>query len=579
LNPTDGPTSGPTSVPDDGTVAGFIASNPNLTQLNRLVQRAGFEDDLASDTLMFTQFAGTDEAFNAIPPAFQFILFENDEFLPHLRNLLLYNILMGEFFEADFTDGAVVTAFNRENFEVTLNPFQVNGIAVSDANNDVSNGVVHIIDDVLTPSWVPRTLINRLEQDTDLSITLEFLNLAGISPGISQVASGNFTLLAPSNQAWIDLGEEVLVFLSDPANVESLQSVLLYHILPGVFVREELFSSRLDTFQGNFVTVSVTPGLRFNQAQVLAVDILANNGVLHKINAVLNFGNGVGADTILDFIAETPELSTFFGGLQRAGLSPTLARDDVAVTVFAPTNAAFNALPNDLLQLLFVNDEFILHLQNLLLYHILTEVIASGDFVNESQIGAANGEGLSITTNPLQVNGRPVQVADVTATNGLTHVLGGVLLPGWVFNSLAARIINDPELSILGEFLELAGISLTPQAALTVLGPTNAAWNKLGFGRLQELRNPLNVLELTDILGFHVGFPIFTSNELVIGAKITTFQGDGTGVVTVTATGPITFNGVDNARSPAVLQVANILAFNGILHKIDTVLDPLDSRP
>jgi uncharacterized surface protein with fasciclin (FAS1) repeats len=153
------------------------------------------------------------------------------------------------------------------------------------------------------------------------------------------------------------------------------------------------------------------------------------------------------------------------------------------------------------------------------------------------------------------------------------------LLPSWVNNSVAARVSKDPDLSILNEFLGLAGIDLSPSGTLTLLAPNDAAWNALGFARLAQLRAEANRDELINILAYHLGVPIFTSNELAVGVKIITFQGGNTGVVTVTSNDPITFNEVDNAVSPAVLLVRNILANNGVVHKIDAVLDPLDSRP
>jgi hypothetical protein len=78
--------------------------------------------------------------------------------------------------------------------------------------------------------------------------------------------------------------------------------------------------------------VSATPRIRFNQLVDGGRDILANNGVLQKINSVLDFQQGIGGDTILDFIAERAELSTFFGGLQRAGLIEALANDAGTLT-------------------------------------------------------------------------------------------------------------------------------------------------------------------------------------------------------------------------------------------------------
>jgi transforming growth factor-beta-induced protein len=428
---------------------------------------------------------------------------------------------MGELFEDDFTEGEALQTFNGETVEVTLNPFRVNGVSITGADNDVSNGAVQIIDDILTPSWVPRTLLNRVQQDTDLSITLDFLTLSGFSPGINQPAFGNFTLLAPTDTAWIALGSDLLASLADPVNLEALQDVILYHILDGVFTLAELFPSRISTFQGNFVTVSVTPRLRFDQALVVAGgrDILANNGVLQKIDSVLDFNQGVGGDSIFDFIAVTPDLSIFLGALQRSGLGPALANDDGTLTVFAPTNAAFNALPAALREILLVNNEFLVHLQSLLLYHILPQIIASEDFVNDSNIVTTNGESVNVLTDLLRVNLLPFQSTDFNATNGFTNTILGVLLPSWVFNTLASRVANDPDLSILNDFFNLAGIDLTPDGALTLLAPINAAWNALGFVRLQQLRDPANRAELINILAFMSEHPFSQQMSLASASK------------------------------------------------------------
>ena len=585
-NPTSIPTSGPTSIPtsgptlapspgtsNDGTVAGFIATNPELTQLDRAILRAGFTDPLSGPG-PFTTFAGTDTAFDAIPAVFQTILFENDEFLPHLRDLLLYNILMGEVFEADFVAGPITT-LNQENIAVTLNPLRLNGVVViSGPDNDVSNGVVQITADVLTPSWVPNSLKLRLEQDPDLSITNELIGLSGLD---LTVVGQELTLFAPIDAAWeADVGVEGLTFLRDPANIEVLQVILLYHITQGIFVLTELFPRRITTFEGGFVTVSVNP-LRINTAVVLTVDTLANNGVLHRINRVLDFTAGVGGDTILDFVAGQADLSITFGALQRAGFSDPLAAD-ATLTFFAPVNAAWQVLPQIFIEILLENNEFIVHLQNLLLYHLLGETLFEADFVNMSPLTTLNAENVGIQTNPLRVNGLPVQLPDNTATNGVTHTLNGLLAPSWILNSLASRVMNDPDLSLFGEFLTIADFNLGLAGELTLLGPNNAAWNALGFPRLTFLRN--NPSETQTILAYHISIPIFTANELFVGLELPTAQG---GVVTVTTldgnASILRFNESPTALAPAQATALDILAFNGVLHKIDTVLDPADSMP
>jgi uncharacterized surface protein with fasciclin (FAS1) repeats len=244
-------------------------------------------------------------------------------------------------------------------------------------------------------------------------------------------------------------------------------------------------------------------------------------------------------------------------------------------------------LPN-LRELLFFANEFIVHLRDLLLYHILPQTIALEDFFNNTDLRTAdlrtaNRENvrfvniLTNNTNNLTVQNRNIISTDIIATNGFTNTIDGVLLPSWVFNTLTSRVALDPDLSILNEFLNSTGIGLiVPAETFTLLAPTNAAWNA-NETRLSFLRSEAGRDELIDILLYHFGSPIFTVDELDVGVRIATVL---FGLpVTVTSNNPIgniTFNGFVNASSPAVLLVPNILANNGVLHKIDAVLDPLD---
>jgi uncharacterized surface protein with fasciclin (FAS1) repeats len=79
----------------------------------------------------------------------------------------------------------------------------------------------------------------------------------------------------------------VVAFLTDPANVVQLRAILAYHVLPGVFTSAELTARPLLALQGNDVAVTTDPVLRFNTAGVVEADILANNGVVFKIDEVL----------------------------------------------------------------------------------------------------------------------------------------------------------------------------------------------------------------------------------------------------------------------------------------------------
>jgi transforming growth factor-beta-induced protein len=488
------------------------------------------------------------------------LFFENDSFIPHLRKLLLHHILPTKRLAADFIDSTNATTLSGENLLVLQNRTRVNGILIDEADIEVSNGVVHVINDVLTPSWVFASLQSRIAGDADLSTLFSLMNLIGLSIG----NLGEYTFLAPTNDAFFTLGEETMAVLSNTDNTSLLSKFLLYHILPGVYTLPELLPSRLETFEGGVVTIAVNPA-RFNGVTVAEGDILANNGALHKINNVLFFENGVKGDTVLDFVADNPDLSTFFGALQRSGIDTPLSQA-ASLTIFAPTNDAFSEVSRSLRQRLFFNNEFLPHLQDLILYHILGGEVFSSGFANGTVLNALNQQQVGIRTEPVAVNGYPILSVDNDVSNGVVHTIEGVLLPSWVFNSIANLVVASSGLSTLSSLLVLAGIDLSGAGAVTLLAPTNAAFNAVQQNDLQALTNPDNVDLRQAFLAKHVVQGIYTAFRLKAGQELPTIIGDA--LVTVTSINPVVLDGV------ATFVFNDALTSNGVIHAINTVLDP-----
>lgn len=99
-------------------------------------------------------------------------------------------------------------------------------------------------------------------------------------------------------------------------------------------------------------------------------------------------------------------------------------------TVFAPTNAAFDALPVGTLETL-TKKENQRQLRDILEYHVLLGVYKSGDFVNGRKMGTADGRPVEITVNgdgTVLINGGKI-IATVEASNGIIHVIDRVLVP------------------------------------------------------------------------------------------------------------------------------------------------------
>lgn len=142
-------------------------------------------------------------------------------------------------------------------------------------------------------------------------------------------------------------------------------------------------------------------------------------------------------DTIADIVVGNEDFSTLLAAVEAAGLTDTLADPDATLTVFAPTNAAFEAALADLgltaEELLASPD-----LEGILTYHVLGEVVTSGDIAEagteEIAVDTLNGAQLIVVVGDDGSVGfadtdAMVTTADVEASNGVIHIVDGVLLP------------------------------------------------------------------------------------------------------------------------------------------------------
>jgi uncharacterized surface protein with fasciclin (FAS1) repeats len=239
----------------------------------------------------FTLFAPTDNAFKNLPIGTTDLLFKNKKFLPHL-NLFLFNHLLGaELLSEEITNGLVLGTFSGEAIQFNIDPLTgdilVNGIIITKTDERVKNGVVQEIDsNALSPSWVFSSLTGRVAQIGDTSIFLALIQQAGIDLTVA----GEFTLLAPVNSAFANLPATTQACVVNPLNVLILQEILLFHVLEKEVLLLANFEDgkKYKTLAKEKVKATRDP-LRFEgNASVLGGDILANNGVVHIIDSVLD---------------------------------------------------------------------------------------------------------------------------------------------------------------------------------------------------------------------------------------------------------------------------------------------------
>ena len=135
------------------------------------------------------------------------------------------------------------------------------------------------------------------------------------------------------------------------------------------------------------------------------------------------------AKDIVDIAAGSADHSTLVAAVKAAGLVETL-KGAGPFTVFAPTNAAFNALPAGTVDNL-LKPENKADLTNVLTYHVVAGTLKAADLTNGQKLKTVQGTDLtvSIKDGKVMINGANVTAADLMASNGVTHVIDAVVLP------------------------------------------------------------------------------------------------------------------------------------------------------
>ena len=141
---------------------------------------------------------------------------------------------------------------------------------------------------------------------------------------------------------------------------------------------------------------------------------------------------------IVELAVATDDLSTLVTAVQEAGLVETL-QSEGPFTVFAPTNAAFEALPEGTLEML-LKPENKNKLQAVLTYHVVSGEVMSSDLKNGMMAETVQGSKAEIKLNNgmAYVDGAKVAMADIDASNGVVHVIDQVILPPSIEEALAS---------------------------------------------------------------------------------------------------------------------------------------------
>lgn len=272
--------------------------------------------------------------------------------------------------------------------------------------------------------------------------------------------------------------------------------------------------------------------------------------------------NGVepSAPTVAETAAATADLTTLVTALTAAGLVPTL-NGAGPFTVFAPVNSAFAALPADVLARLLETGNRDL-LTKVLTFHVVPGRITASQLQDGQSLTTVEGTTLPVrvANGVATVGGARVTQADIAASNGVVHLVDGVLLGS--LDIVDQAVVRG--LSALVSAVNTAGLTTALRTGtLTLFAPTNAAISALPGG------GPSTPEALATVLRLHVVGSQALSTQLTEGLQLPTLL-NGTSLTVSLTTGVR----VTGPRNSATVTTADILAKNGVIHVVDTVLLP-----
>merc|ERR1711872_268880 len=263
------------TAPPSGNIAEVLTA-VGATKLVELVTAAGLAGAVTDESSKLTVFAPTNKAFAKLPKS--------------LVDQLTSHVVAGEVKSTDITNDATVATLAGDKIRANIYPgaITINGKQVIKPDIMASNGVIHLVSDVIYP--IPTQNIAEIatgdERFSTLLAAVSAADLAGTLSG-----EGPFTVFAPTNDAFAKIPADTLNGLL--ADKEALTKVLLRHVLPGTVFAKGVCSKERKTAGGEKIRTETSyyTGVKVfsdsGEAKVVVADVIATNGVIHAIDSVI----------------------------------------------------------------------------------------------------------------------------------------------------------------------------------------------------------------------------------------------------------------------------------------------------
>ncbi|MCJ8740351.1 hypothetical protein PDJAM_G00057940 [Pangasius djambal] len=501
----------------------------------------------------YTFFAPSNEAWDLLDPEVRGALVSNVNI--ELYNALHYHMANKRLLTKDLKNGLTIKSMYND-LTLYINHYSngvvtVNCARIIHGNQVATNGVVHVIDRVITA--VGNTIRDVLDIEDDLSSLNTVASNAGLLEKLGK--PGHFTLFAPTNDAFSKLDKEVLDRLM--GNKGALQALFNYHLLDSVQCSEAIMSgTSYETVEGRNIEIGCDgDSLTVNGVKmVLKKDIVTSNGVIHLIDQVLIPDS---AKQVMELVGQSQ--STFGDMVSELGLAGAM-RPKAEYTLLAPLNTAFNdevmSMDQSLLRIILEN-------------HILKNKIVLSQLFNGQRLETLGGKFLRVFVyrTAVCIENACLIRGSKEGINGALHLMKTLIKPAE--SNMFQLLTEHGGFKIFLSLVEAAGLTdlLKQEGDFTLFAPSDEALAGLTERDITILKGDPNALRA--ILLYHFSKGIFIGGGLESGVTNLLKSLQGSHLKVLFGNNGMQVNTVQVPKS-------DFMASNGVIHVTKSLLYPED---